>query len=312
MICLDTGKKILIIGLLGIGLLLLYFVSGNGGWQGDGIPPYTIAEGVVRGEVYVDGGHGYTGENPYIQYFKLPSGDIKFARLYVPVWNYKSGNSIRVTVNGNNLEVRQEPDYSSAWGVGLYCLQINNSLHAGINEVSISPEIPGGGPYGTTLVAVCENRSQSPVKFWINEGDYALAYTNNKDNVTSTFEGTSPGKNASLYTMIVAGTEGERDELYFDSTNIGSDVGRSAQGKYFDLFSTSVSLKSTESSLRFERGDEGYLHPCVAVLVSESESNDEYLKLHEQKNTESQQVPLPVIIVCLLACLAIAIRFRKR
>ncbi|WP_243683971.1 hypothetical protein [Methanosarcina barkeri] len=78
------------------------------------------------------------------------------------------------------------------------------------------------------------------------------------------------------------------------------------------FFSTSVSLKSTESSLRFERGDEGYLHPCVAVLVSESESNDEYLKIHEQKSAESQQVPLPVIIVCLLAFLAIAIRFRKR
>jgi hypothetical protein len=312
MICLDTGKKIFIVGLLGTVLLLLFFFSGNRGWQGDGIPPYTIAEGVVRGEVYVDGGHGYTGENPYLQYFKLPSGDIKYARLYVPVWNSKSGNSIRVTVNGKDLTIRQEPDYVSAWGVGLYCIETNNSLHSGMNEVSISPEIPGGGPYGTTLVAVCENRSMSPVKFWINEGNYALTYTNNKDNVTSTFEGASPGKNSTLYTMVVAGTEGEKDELYFDSTNIGSDIFRSAQGKYFDLFSTSVSPQSTECSLCFERGDEGYLHPCVAVLVSESGSNDEHLKLHEQKDAEGEQVPLPVIIVCLLACLAIAIRFRKR
>lgn len=308
----DTGKKILIVGLLVTGLLLLFFFSENGVWRGDGTPPYTIAEGVVRGEVYVDGGHGYTGENPYLQYFKLPSGDIKYARLYVPVWNYKSGNSIRVTVNGKELAIRQEPDYTSAWGVGLYCLETNSSLHAGMNEVSVSSEIPGGGPYDITLVAVCENRSLSPVKFWINEGNYALTYTNKKDNVTSIFEGTSPGKNASLYTMIVAGTEGEKDGLYFDSTNIGSDVGRSAKGKYFDLYLTSVSPKSTESVLRFERGDEGYLHPCVAVLISESESNDEYLKLHEQKNAKSGQVPLPVIIVCLLACLAIAMRFRKR
>ena len=46
----DTGKKILIAGLLGAGLLFLTpFLSGNGGWQGDGIPPYTIAEGAVRG-----------------------------------------------------------------------------------------------------------------------------------------------------------------------------------------------------------------------------------------------------------------------
>jgi hypothetical protein len=299
-------------GLLGTGLLLFFFFSGNGGWQGDGTPPYTIAEGVVRGGVYVDGGHGYTGENPYLQYFKLPSGDVKYARLYVPVWNYKSGNSLRVTVNGKELAIRQEPDYVSAWGVGLYCFDANGSLRAGTNEVSVSSEISGGGPYGITLVAVSENRSLPPVRFWINEGNYALAYTNKKDSVTSTFKGTSLGKNASLYTMLAAGTEGERDELYFDSTNIGSDVGRSAQGKYFDLYSASVSLKSTESTLRFERGDEGYLHPCVAVLVSESESNDEYLKLHEQKSAKSGQVPLSVIIVCLLACLAIALRFRKR
>jgi hypothetical protein len=309
---LDTWKKILIIGLLVTGLLLFFFFSGNGGWQGDGIPPYTIAEGAVRGSVYVDGGHGYTGEDPYLQYFKLPSGDVKYARLYVPVWNYKSGNSIRVTVNGKELAIRQEPDYASAWGVGLYCFYANSSLHAGTNEVSVLSEIPGGGPYGITLVAVSENRSLPPVRFWINEGNYALAYTNKKDSVTSTFEGTSPGKNASLYTMIVAGTEGERDELYFDSTNIGSDVCKSAQGKYFDLYSIPVLQKSKVSTLRFERGDEGYLHPCVAVLVSEPDSSDEYLKIHDQKNAESGKVPLPVIIVCLLAFLAVALRFRKR
>jgi hypothetical protein len=112
--------------------------------------------------------------------------------------------------------------------------------------------------------------------------------------------------------MIVAGTEGEKDELYFDSVNIGSDVGRAAQGKYFDLYSTSVLTKSKESALRFERGDEGYLHPCIAVLVSESDSNEEYLKLHEQKNAKRGQVPLPVIIVCILACLAVVLKFRKR
>jgi hypothetical protein len=309
---LDNRKKILIIGLLGTVLLLLFFFSGNGGWQGDGIPPYTIAEGVVRGDVYVDGGHGYTGENPYLQYFKLPYGDVKYSRLYVPIWNYKNGNFIKVTVNGQEVSTKQEPDYLSAWGVGLYCFDVNSSLHAGTNEVSVLSEIPGGGPYGVTLVAISENKSHLPVRFWINEGNYALAYTSKKDSVTSTFEGTSPGKNTSLYTMIVAGTEGERDELYFDSTNIGSDVARAAQGKYFDLYSTSVVTKSKVSTLRFERGDEGYLHPCVAVLVSEPESNEEYLKIHEQKNTKSSQVPLPVIIVCVLACLAIALKFRKK
>ncbi|AAM05152.1 DUF3344 domain-containing protein [Methanosarcina acetivorans] len=309
----DTGKKILIAGLLGVGLLfLILFFSGNGGWQGDGIPPYTIAEGTVRGEVYVDGGHGYTGENPYLQYFELPLGDVKYARLYVPVWNYDSGDSIRVTVNGKELAVRQEPDYASAWGTALYCLESNTSLGPGLNEVSVLSENPGGGPYGITLVAVCENRSLPPVRFWINEGNYALTYTNKQDRVTSTFKGASPGKNASLYAMLVAGTEGEKDDLYFDSLKIGSDVGNSSQGKYFDLYSTSVSPKSTESILSFERGEEGYLHPCVAVLVSESESDSEFLKLHEQKSSTGGQIPYSVIVVSILACLALVLRFRKK
>lgn len=307
-----SRNKILIAGLLGIGLLILFAsFSGNSGWYGDGISPYTIAEGVVRGAVYVDGGHGYTGENPYLQYFELPAGEVRYARLYVPVWNYDSGDRLELKVNGKELAVRQEPDYVAAWGTALYCLEANSSLHAGLNEVSVLSENPGGGPYGITLVAVCANNSLPPLKFWVNEGDYALSYTNKKDSVTSTFEGTYPGKNATLYTLLIAGTEGEKDELYFDSVNIGNDVGKSAQGKYFDLYSIAVSPTSSESTLRFERGEEGYLHPCVAVLVSESDSDSEYIKLHEQKTGSGGNVPLPVILVCLLACLAIALRFRK-
>lgn len=276
------------------------------------MPPYTIAEGVVRGNVYFDGGHGYTGENPYIQYFDLPPGEVKYARLYVPVWNYDSGDSIRLIINSQEHSIKPEPDYVSAWGTALYCFNASTLIHEGLNEVSVMSENPGGGPYGITLAAVSENRSLSPVRFWINEGNYALSYTNKKDSVASTFKGTSPGKNASLHTLLVAGTEGEKDELYFDSEKIGSDVGRSSQGKYFDLYSVSVSPKSTESTLLFERGDEGYLHPCVAVLVSEPESESEFLKIHKQKTAKGGEVPYPVIIVCLLACTAVFLRFRKR
>jgi hypothetical protein len=309
----NTCVKILVLGLLGAGLLVLIpYLSDTGGWQGDGTPPYTIAEGSVRGEVYVNGGHGYTGESPYLEYFELPAGEVRYGRLYVPVWNYDSGDSIRVTVNGKEPASRQEPDYISAWGVGLYCIDINSSLTPGMNEVSILSENPGGGPYGVTLVAVSENNSLPPIRFWINEGNYALAYTTKKDSVTSTFKGTLPGKNASLYTMLAAGTEGEVDGLYFDSRLIGSDVGRSAGGKYFDLYQASVRPEGRESTLLFERGDEGYLHPCVAVLVQESDSGEEFLETYDQKVEKGEQVPLSVIAVVLLACLGLALWFRKR
>lgn len=291
---------------------MMPYFSDTSGWQGDGTPPYTIAEGSVKGTVYVNGGHGYTGESPYLEYFELPAGKVKYSRLYVPVWNYDSGDSIRVTVNGQELAVRQEPDYISAWGIGLYCIDANNSISSGMNEVSVISDNPGGGPYGVTLVAVSENSSLQPIRFWINEGNYALAYTTNKDSVTSTFEGTISGKNASLYTMLVAGTEGEMDGLYFNSQSLGSDVGRSAGGKYFDLYQTSVCPDDQESTLLFERGDEGYIHPCVAVLVQESDSDSEFFKTYAQKNENVEQVPLPVIAVFVLACLGLALWFRKK
>ncbi|WP_332881797.1 DUF3344 domain-containing protein [Methanosarcina horonobensis] len=248
-----------------------------------------------------------------MQYFELPPGEeLRYSRLYVPVWNYDSGDSIHLMVNGHEHSTKEEPDYVSAWGTALYCFNASTFLHAGLNEVSVLSENPGGGPYGITLAAVSENSSTPPMRFWINEGNYALTYTNKKDRVTSTFKGTSPGKNSSLHVLLVAGTEGEKDELYFDSEKIGSDVGRSSLGKYFDLYSISVYPKDTESILCFERGEEGYLHPCVAVLISESESDSEFLKIHEQKTSKGGQVPFPVIIVCLLAFLAVFLRFRRK
>ncbi len=188
----------------------------------------------------------------------------------------------------------KDPDYVSAWGTALYCLNTSSSLHTGLNEVSVFSENPGGGgPYGITLAAVCENSSLSPVRFWINEGNYALSYTNKKDRVTTAFEDTyPPGKNATLYTMLVAGTEGEKDELYFDSASIGSDIGKSAQGKYFDLYSGSVSSENSESILLFERGG----RRAISIPVSQSSFRNRKLTASFSNSTskkpEKKQISL--------------------
>ncbi|MDD3041759.1 MAG: DUF3344 domain-containing protein [Methanosarcinaceae archaeon] len=317
------NKKILMLCAFGVGLLLFlasseqlagWQESWQGGWRGDGTPPYTIAEGTVKGGVYVEGGHGYSREDPYVEAFELPEGEVKYARVYIPIWNYDGGDSIRVFVNGEEIAERQEPDYLSAWGLGLYCLEAGSFLHSGKNEVSVRSQNPGGGPYGITLAAVYRNESMPPVRFWINEGNYALAYTNKKDSVSSSFKGTLPDRPASLQVLLAAGTKGETDFLYFDSELVGTDVGRSADGRYFDLYRTEVIPESRESTLRFERGDEGYLHPCVAVLVggTESDSDPEFLEVHEQRASEGNRIPVPVILVTLLACLALLYRYGKR
>ena len=303
-----STKMILAIILITAILLAIYQFAPRSGWQGDGTPLYTIAEGRVNGGVYVKGGHGLTYENPYQEYFEVPDGVVTYARLYIPVWNFDTGDTLDVTVNGNVLK-SSEPDYLAAWGIANYCYNVTGYVQSGLNEVAINYNNPGGGPYCVMLVAVYENPDMPPVCFWINEGNYALAYSSKTDTTTTAFSNTLPGKNAVLHTLMIAGTEGEIDELYFDSKLIGSDVGRSKSGKYFDLDMFEITPGKAESTLRFERGDEGYLHPIAAVLVSESESGSDYIRIHKQQAVNGESVPVSVIAVCLIVIIAVVMRY---
>jgi len=301
-------KTILVIILITAILLAIYQFAPRSGWQGDGTPLYTIAEGRVNGGVYVDGGHGLTYETLYQEYFEVPDGVVTYARLYIPAWNFDQGDTMDVTVNGNILE-SSKPDYLAAWGIANYCCNVTGFVQSGLNEVAVNYDNPGGGPYCVVLVAVYENPDMPPVRFWINEGNYALAYSSKTDTTTTLFSDTFPGKNAVIHTLIIAGTEGEIDELYFDSKLVGSDVGRSKSGKYFDLDMFEISIGGEESMLMFERGDEGYLHPIAAVLVSESETGSDYIRIHEQQAVSGESVPVSVIAVCLIVIIAGVIRY---
>jgi hypothetical protein len=315
------NRKILIIGalILIIGVILAFSYSKpKGGWQGDGTPLYTIVQGSVHGGVYVEGGHGLTYENPYVEYFEVPEGQVKYARLYIPMWNYDAGDTLNVTVNGNELDNdndndnRGEPDYTAAWGIAGYCRNATSYVHSGLNEVAVSYNNPNGGPYGIMLVAVYEDPAIPPTRFWINEGNYALTYTNGKDTTTTTFSGTVPENQALLYTLIIAGNKGEIDELYLDSKLVGTDVGRSDTGSYFDLHRFNVTLSEPNSTLRFERGDEGYIHPFTAILISTSKTDRDFIEIYEQQSAPNSTIPFKVIAVSLIVFIAIIVMYRKR
>ena len=147
-----------------ISAVVLYQYAPGGGWQGDGTPLYTIAQGCVNGGVYVKGGHGLTYENPYIEYFEVPDGAVLYARLYIPVWNFKPGDTLELTLNGNNPEVNSEPDYTAAWGVTGYSLNVTRYINTGMNEVQVRYDNPNGGPYCVMLVVVYEDRIEKKEK----------------------------------------------------------------------------------------------------------------------------------------------------
>jgi len=241
-------------------------------------PPYTIASGSLHGGVYVDGGHGLTYADPYTQYFDLPE-NIIYARLYVPVWNYNKGDTLTVSINDNALKTREEPDYIAAWGVCCYAYNVTGvTFKEGLNVISATYENNNGAPYAIFLVAIYENESMPYSSFWIDEGNEALSKAVADGGANEQGEALFPGyvntgtvEKADLWTVMIAGTGGEVDEMWFNSKLLGKDIGRAKTGSYldFDYFNVTDDIIGNNNTVIFKRGSEQYLHPFNAVLVLE-------------------------------------------
>jgi len=316
------GRKIKFKVIISILVIFLAVISASAGeWRGKGTPLYTIASGKIRGSLYVHGGHGYTMENPYIEYFDVPRGKVIFARLYVPVWNYNKGDTLSVAINNEGPGERTQPDYIAAWGVASYAYNVTQNISSGHNKVSVSYYNPNGAPYGVILVAAVENLSLPETQFWITEGNDALSYVTKRDRCSIQFNGSrdlTEVQNASLFTVIIAGTAGEEDRLYFNSHLLGADIGRSKSGAYIDIdrFNVTPYLASSDNVAVFERGEEAYLHPFNAILAVEYVENKEVshdrIEIYQKRTAEKSSIPLPVILVLAITFAVLGLRFFMR
>ncbi len=323
------GAKMKVINLSVLSFLSILLISilmpvppaSAGEWRGDGTPLYIIAEGCIHGGIYVGGGHGLTYEDPYIEYFYLPP-DIEYARLYVPVWNYNKGDWIEVSINQKSLGRTGEPDYVAAWGICDYVFNVTDELSAGMNTVSVTYQNTNGAPYSIVLVAVYNDNTMPQTRFWIAEGNHALSQPSKIDQAIVTFNGDITGEvaNATLWTMMVAGNEGEIDRLYFNSDLLGEDVGRRKSGAYFDLDSWDVTefVDTANNSVRFERGGESYIHPFNAVLSVKftADQGFDYIEIHPMAGSKEEgfprAVPRAVIIVLAISMLFLIFRVRRK
>jgi len=300
-----------------ISILLLVPLASAGEWRGDGTPLYVIAEGRIHGGVYVGGGHGLTYEDPYVEYFDLP-GNIEYARLYVPVWNYNEDDWIEVSINGKSLGRSSEPDYVAAWGICDYVLNVTDELSPGMNTVSVTYHNTNGAPYSIVLVAVYNDTTMPQTRFWIAEGNHALSQTSKIDHVEVIFKGNIPKgtTNATLWTMMIAGNEGEIDKLYFNSNLLGEDVGRRKSGAYFDLDRWDVTefVDTANNSVLFERGEETYIHPFNAVLFVElmEDQGDDYIEIHPMAESKGENLPRAVVMVLVISMIFLVYRVRSK
>ena len=300
-----------------ISILLLVPLASAGEWRGEGTPLYTIAEGSIHGGVYVGGGHGLTYEDPYVEYFDLPD-NIEYARLYVPMWNYNEGDWVEVTINEKILGKKSEPDYVAAWGVCDYVFTITDELSPGMNTVSVTYHNTNGAPYSIVLVAVYKDATMPQTRFWIAEGNHALSEMEKIDNAEVIFESEhlKATTNATLWTMMIAGNEGEMDKLYFNSHLLGEDVGRRKSGAYFDLDRWDVTefVGTTNNTVRFDRGEESYIHPFNAVLAVEymEDQRDDYLQINQKVESKETTVPVAVIVVMVISILFLVYMVRRK
>lgn len=309
------GDRMRIIAFIILMMLVPSVYAGE--WRGEGTPLYIIAEGKIHGGVLVKGGHGYTMENPYEEYFELPEG-IEYARLYVPMWNYNDDDWLEVKINDENLGRRSVPDYVAAWGVANYAYTVTDKVSAGKNKVSVNYYNANGGPYSIVLMAVYKDATLPQTRFWISEGNNAISYVTKKDSAELVFSGEIPIdiKKASLWTMIIAGTESEVDNLYFNSNLLGKDVGMGKSGAYFDLDRWDVKefLDTANNTVRFEKGDEIYIHPFNAVLAVEyqQEQGEDYLEIKDQSSSKGRSIPFAVIAVLVVSVLFFVYRLKRK
>lgn len=275
-------------------LLLLSIQPVMADYDFDGVP-FTdqlemVAHGSIKGGVYVDGGHGIGNARSspyYTQSFSIPDGNIIFSRLYVGVWGgteTKTG-TLETTFNDHefdSLDLKGATDtnpevYCS--GHGVYWVVYNTTDHArsGSNTaVARTSGLFDGRVYGIILVAVYEDDSGEHVEYWINDGNpnlHGLGWSGNNPTVNEEayayFSGIDPdsASAARLTVAYLCGSPYENDYLYFNDNKLNGDDVASSTGS-FDLLTFDVTdLLEKSSNAKFDRGDESYIHPVLAVLT---------------------------------------------
>jgi subtilase family serine protease len=246
-----------------------------------------IESGTVKGGVYVDGGYGLE-QPPYSQTFNVPGDSVLWARLYVGVWGgtEKYTGTVDLTYNGEEfetLELKGENDDNEnvyCTGHGVYWIPYNVTTNTTTGMVTAEVETDGsidGRVYGIVLVAVYEDGDGENVKYWIEEGNINLYKKEERshDELTVEFSGSSDPddfNSALLSVVYLCGTKGQNDYLYFNDEQLSDgnnnyDIANSK--KYFDFktFEVMDYLEDRDNEIRFERGEEDYVHPVLAVLT---------------------------------------------
>ena len=273
--------------IIAILILLAIVPTISANYNFDGFSLNTVRhETLSHGGVYIGGGHG-ADVTPYTETFEVPAGAIKHSRLYVGVWggteNYKGW--INIHFNGASIVNRSldgtEDTHSDVLvsGHGVYWIiqDVTAITNNGRNDVTAytGGEIDGR-VYCIVLVTSYEDSSLPSVTYWINEGNTNLNYRGSPttDTTETTFVGSASTAVEAWLTMVyLTGNPDDDDTLHFNNNLVATDAadgsGPDWSHAYVDIESWDVTAHRVASNnkAQFDRGNDPYLHPVLAVLV---------------------------------------------
>ena len=274
-------KPIELIGIVGI-MLLTFVLPAAAVYNFDGIALNNVRHETFNGGVYIGGGHGLAA-SPYTQTFTVPSGTIKYAKLYVGVWGGNENNTgtIDTTFNGASLGSRSlqgkndiNPDvYVSGFGAYWVSYNVTDKAISGSNTATTTTSgTIDGRVYGIVLSAAYEDPSKPLTEYWINEGNENPNYNTPKNSATTSFDGVIDKTNVSsakLWTSYIASKTSSDDKLSVNGNLIASPAANASEGTYFDLdqWDVTSALASSGNTVLFDRGTTTSLHPVSAILV---------------------------------------------
>jgi subtilase family serine protease len=210
----------------------------------EGLPLTTVAQGMVRGEVMVNGTYGLAV--PPVEYtFSLP-GEPAWSRIYAGVWGGTEHYTgwIEFEVNGKKQERitlygtddRNPGVYAASHGVYWISADGTGLLHPGENTVIVRTSRGEEGSkldgrlYAVQVTCVVENEQGPLSQYWIAEGNENLhgegwAGTNPtmKDQAGIVFSGARPAltRTADLAVLLLASNRGQPDYLLMNGKELG-------------------------------------------------------------------------------------------
>ena len=298
--------------------------------QGEEHPLYhngTVANGTVIGGVYVDAGHGLSGEMPYTQTFSVPAYDeVRFAHLYVHVWGATSAYHgwLNTSFNGHslgNLTLLGEDDVGSGCEEQVWCAScgtyvmwynVTNIVVQGDNSAAaVTGRLTGNfdGRVGMIeLIVVYEKAGMAETRYWIVQGHEALTYPYldhpAKDYGYSYFNGTiNPDDwvNAVFYNTWLTGDMNDNDTLWFNDNMLCEGCTNYDQGAYFDFKAFEVKnasvdyLSSGNNYATYWRAEDHYVHWLNTVLVLSREPD--LMVEHIDLNTGWNLISVPLNLI---------------